>query len=157
VEIFVAIVVGIGTGIVASLLFARSQAWKERRRLRIRYSPTSGSFIRWYKDDKIKGNNRVLARANIHYTDMSNLEIKVQTLINTDDGKDYQTESIEEWTGEITMESPRNGYVVWEQRKPDNGNNGFKRIIVDKDLDGITLVGETDRGFGTERFTERAE
>ena len=53
------------------------------------------------------------------------------------------------------MDSLRNGTIVWEQRNPINGNNGFKRIIIEKEFDGITLVGEKDGGFGIEKFTEK--
>jgi len=50
------------------------------------------------------------------------------------------------------MDTLRNGIIVWEQRNPINGNNGFKRIIVEKDFTGITLVGEKEGGFGLEKF-----
>lgn len=156
-EILISGIVGVLTGVIASWIFSYQSKLFENRKLKRHFEPIAGNFIRWWEDSKVKGNNRVFCRARIEYLTDNKLSIEVSTLIyhgrDTNYGVDYTIEQIERWTGEMIMDTVRSGTVVWEQRSPNNGNNGFKRIIVDKDLKGFSLVGEV--GFGVERFTER--
>jgi len=158
-EVLISALVGIVTGLIASFIFARTTKKIELNRLKKQFQPISGTFIRWWKDDKAKSDGRIAAEATIDYLVKNRLTIEVRTLINHghNAGTDYPQDQIERWTGEIVMDTVRSGTIVWEQRNPDNGNSGFKRIIVENDLNGITLVGEGDKGFGIERFTERKE
>jgi len=152
-EVIIAAMVGIVTGLLASKIFAKTTERNKRNRLDKKYKPLEGTYIRWFKEDKQTGEGRIHAKAHLkHYIGEYRLDIKVETFINP---KGYDLDNIQEWTGEVVMDTIRSGTVVWEQRKPDNGNNGFKRIIVEKNQDGITLVGEADQGFGVERFTEK--
>ena len=50
------------------------------------------------------------------------------------------------------MDSVRNGIIIWEYKHPERliGVNGFKRIIIDKDFNGISLIGES--GYGVEKM-----
>jgi hypothetical protein len=158
-EIFISAIVGIITGVIASWIFAYRSKLIEKTKLRKQFEPIAGKFIRWWKDDKVT--NRVFVRAIVKYISDNKFSIEVHTYIyygqDARNGQDYESDHLESWTGEIVMDTLRSGTIVWEQTNPMNGNNGFKRIIVDKDLNGITLVGESESGFGVERFTEREQ
>lgn len=125
--------------------------------LQEQFEPIQGKYIRWWEDDKIKGNNRVFVSATIDYISDNKLSIDVSTLIqygkNESYGVDYAKEQIENWRGEIIMETETTGTIVWKQTNPNNNGAGIKKIIISNDRNGITLVGQ--KGFGMEYFTER--
>lgn len=139
-------------GWLISVIYARETDKLKRRKLKDMYSPIAGHFIRQFKQT-----DRIISTADIDYLNDNKLTIKLTTLINKTSGQDFNSDQIQVWTGEITMDSIKSGFVVWEYRQPDQliGQNGFKRIIVDTDLQGITLVGETDHGYGVEKLKRK--
>ena len=120
------------------------------------FEPIQGKYIRWWEDDKIKGNNRVFAKAAIEYISNNKLSINVLTFIQyskNEYGIEYAKDRVENWEGEIIMETETTGTIVWKQTNPNNGSAGIKKIIISNDRNGITLVGE--KNFGMEYFSER--
>ncbi len=156
-EIIIGIIVGVLTGLIASIIFSWYSNHVKRKRLDKKYKPIEGTYIRWFKEDKQKGSNKIHAKAYLkHYHGENRLDIRVDTFMHNDGTSTGRILSDPQvWTGEIVMDTIRSDTVVWEQKIPTSGNNGFKRIIVGKNQDGITLVGEADKGFGVERFTDK--
>ncbi len=154
--------IGLGflLGIVGSIIFAITSEKIKSENITSQHKKIIGSYIRYWEDKAIVPEDTLFSKAILKQVKENYFEIEVHTFLeygtnNLSAGKKYTTENIEIWTGAITMDSLRNGTVVWEQRNPSNGNNGFKRIILEKDFSGITLVGEKDGGFGIEKFTEK--
>lgn len=157
IEILFAATVGLLTALIASKIYANKSVKNKAKRLDKKYKPIEGTYIRWFQEDKQKGAGKIHAKAYLtHYDGENRLDIEVKTFMRNDGTSTGRILSEPQvWTGEIVMDTIRSGTVVWEQKIPASGNNGFKRIIVGKNQDGITLVGETDHGFGVEKFTEK--
>ncbi|MBI2281555.1 MAG: hypothetical protein HYU68_12835 [Bacteroidetes bacterium] len=153
------IVLGFAIGIATSFAYAYMSNEIERRKLNNEFKPLEGKYIRYWLEGKIISNGKIFVTCELFHLNEKRFDIKVTTLLEYGDkpsaGTPYLPESIEVWTGEVTMDSKRNGMIVWEQLQPVNGNNGFKRIIFSPNLQEITIVGEKDFGFKTERFTEK--
>lgn len=142
-----------------SELLRRFRGLAQQEELKKSYEPIAGNYIRWWEDDKQKGNGRIFARANMKYETDIKYTINVSTLIYYGDdakrGTDYTQDQIETWTGELFMESSTTGTIIWNQENPKSGAKGYKKIVIDKDENKITLIGEKSKGFGHEVFTER--
>lgn len=154
--------IGLGflLGIIGSIIFAITYEKIKSKNITSRHKKIIGTYIRYWENKTILPEDVLFSKAMIKQIKENNFEIEVHTFLeygenNLSAGKKYKSENIEIWTGEITMDSLRNGTIVWEQRNPINGNNGFKRIIIEKEFNGITLVGEKDGGFGIEKFTKK--
>lgn len=153
IEIGIAALVGIFTGLIASKIFANVTTRNKRKLLDKKFSSLEGTYIRWFEEDNSEGEGNIHAKVHLnHYEGENRLGIRVETFMR-DNGTKLNPP--QEWAGECVMDTIRSGTVVWEQRIPNNGNNGFKRIIIGKNKDSITLVGESEQGFGVERFTEK--
>jgi len=154
IEIFFAAIAGLLTALIASKIYANKSAKNKAKRLDKKYKPIEGIYIRWFKEDKQIGKNQIHAKAYLkHYDGENRLDIRVETFMHVSNGSQLNKPHV--WTGEIVMDTVRSGTVVWEQKIPNIGKNGFKRIIVGNNLDEITLVGESVHGYGVERFTEK--
>lgn len=151
IEIVISAIVGVLIALFVGLVHAGYIQRANDKKLRDKFSPIAGRFTRYFKNS-----NRLLATAVIEYIDQNQLRIEVTTLININTGADFSLDEMEIWTGEITMDSQKSGFIVWEYRQPqryiDMSEKGFKRIIVDSDLNGITLVGAKEYGYGKESF-----
>lgn len=152
-ELGLAIVFGIMASYIASIIFAKRTTKREQKLFNKKFKPIEGTYIRWFNEDKTTGQERIHARAHlIHYKGENRLSIRVETFMRKDGTTRNPTH---EWTGECIMDTNKSGSVVWEQRKPNERMNGFKRIIIGEDQESITLVGEQEHGFGIEKFTEK--
>lgn len=152
--------IGFLVGILTSYVYAITTERIRSRKLTKKYSRLKGKYIRYWFEDKSKGDGKIFATAEITSCTENKLSFIVKTLLeygkdNPSAGQPYKEESVEIWTGEITMDSLNNGTIVWEQRNPNNGNGGFKRIIFNQPLTRLTIVGEKDYGFDLEVFTEK--
>jgi hypothetical protein len=156
IELILGGLLGAFLGWFISVIHARETERLKRKRLREKYSPITGHFICYFAPNGQR-TDRIISQAVIEYVVRNQLTIELTTLINQTSGQDFTADQIQVWTGEITMDSVRNGIIVWEFRQPDHliGTNGFKRIIVDKDFNGISLVGES--GYGVEKMERKNE
>lgn len=154
------IVIGFLVGILTSYVYAVTTDKLRSNRLTKKYSTLAGRYVRYWKEDKVKGEGKVFVTADISSSFENKLLIEVRTLLEYGDGNPsagipYKEENIQVWTGEITMDSIRTGIMVWEQKRQNNGNSGFKRIIFNTSSAPLTIVGEKEFGFDVERFTEK--
>lgn len=154
IELFIGGLLGAFLGWFISVIHARETEKLKKKKLQNKFEPIAGHFICYFVENG-QTTNRILSKADIDYQADNQLTIELTTLINPTSGQDFPADQIQIWTGEMTMDSIRNGIIVWEYRQPNHliGINGFKRIIVDKDLTGISLVGET--GYGVEQMKRR--
>ena len=151
IEIIVSGLFGALLGWLVSVVHARETAKINSKKLRIKFQPIAGQYI-WQLEQNGRATDRIISKADIEYQADNKLIIELTTFIALPGGHDFTPDEIQIWTGEIAMDSIRNGLIVWEYRKPERliGTNGFKRIIIDKDLNGISLVGES--GYGVEKM-----
>lgn len=154
------IAIGFLVGILTSYVYAITTERLRSQKLTEKYSELKGKYIRYWLEDKIKGDSKIFATAEIISCIENKLSIKVKTFLeygeqNPSAGCPYKEDNIEIWTGEITMDSLRNGTIIWEQRNPNSGNGGFKRLIFNDTLNSLTIIGEKDFGFKLEIFTEK--
>lgn len=152
IEILIGGIFGALLGWLVSIRHAQETEKIKSKKLRDKFSPIAGHFICQFIQKNGQKTDRIISKADIEYQDDNKLNIELTTLINETSGLDFPPNQIQVWTGEITMESLRNGIIVWEYKLPIHlvGHNGFKRIIIDKDLNGISIVGET--GYGVEKM-----
>lgn len=154
------ILLGCLLGILGSFVYAKTTERIRSQRITNRYKKIEGVYLRFWEENGSREKEKIFVTAELKQIVESQFEIVVRTLLhygitNPCAGLPYSSENIEIWSGEIIMDSLRNGTVVWNQKNPANGNNGFKRIIIETNYSGMTLIGEKDGGFGVEKFTSK--
>ena len=151
IELIIGGIFGAILGWLISIVHARETEKIKSKKLHNKFSPIAGHFICPFVQNG-QPTNRIISKADVEYQTDDKLTIELTTLINGETGQGFSPEQIQVWTGEITMDSVRSGIIVWEFKQPTHliGYNGFKRLIVDKDVNGISIVGET--GYGVEKM-----
>ena len=127
-------VIGLGVSELKEYLACRYH----KRELKNRYKPMCGQYRRAINENEY-------AETVIEYKHGSILEINTKT---------YTGEIMQEhWQGEIKMDTTLQGLIVWHHEYPKAlDRNGFKRIIVNADQKKITLLGESEYGYGVEEL-----
>lgn len=136
-------------GYLATIYYARETDKIKSEKQKKDFEPIAGEY------NDVNG----YATAKMKYINDNKLKIEITTHLNYPSREPFPQDEIQIWTGDISMDATTHGFVVWAYRKPDRliGTSGFKRIIIDEDLNGFTLVGEQGRDFsyGTERFKRK--
>lgn len=148
VEILISGIVGSLIGWLMSELIANKKERIRIKNLEALYKPITGKYACKYKNDP----NRKISEAVIKYISENELKIELSTFIERTTGFDFPPEDIQRWSGEIFMRSIRHGEIIWEYIHPKNieEKDGCKRIIISKDFNSITLIGEGT--YGNERL-----
>lgn len=134
---------GLCIGVISSALFAvlfhysRGYFYFKRR-----FGKLAGNYNGYgYKADNPREvDEKIISSATIRYLAENKLEISVS--------HDHRT-----WTGEITMSSLKYGSIVFQYENVEARHFfGFKKCIVDHDRNTLFIIGEAEKGYGTEIF-----
>lgn len=119
-----------------------------------------GVYIRRYQGNNTTLKNEISAIAEVWYKFNMTMKVIVTTLINEDESlpaeKHYKfpEESVQIWTGELSMDNREAGKLYWYYIKPEGlkkqFRSGFKRVLFLDNSKVLKLFGEG--GFGEELF-----
>jgi len=134
---------GLFLGLISSALFAilfhygRGYFYFKRR-----YGKLAGNYNGYgYKADNPRDlDENAISSATIKYLVENKLEIRVSHNNLT-------------WVGELTMSSLKYGSIVFQYENSEARHFfGFKKCIIDHDRNMLFVIGEAEKGYGTEVF-----
>ena len=144
------LVTGFVLGFVASLVATLIFHWYSLFKIRSTLKPTFGHYEGYgFKDENANPliqQDNPQSTATVRYMKRNILSIKV-------------THGDRVWTGNIMMETPHFGTVVWRYKdlSPPEHSFGFKRVLVCEDENSVYLYLLGEEPFGGEVFIRRKQ
>jgi hypothetical protein len=138
-ELWNGLFLGVISSIVFAILFHYGKGYFYFRR---RYGKLAGNYNGhgYRADNPGEVDGKVISSATIKYLAENKLEIVVS--------HDQLS-----WVGEITMSSLKYGSIVFQYKNEEAKHFfGFKKCIVDHDKRILYIIGEPEKGYGTEIF-----